>query len=110
MPSRQIAVRSDRKKDRRVKSLIFRAKTSFFPILHIFLMRRGETEKTRPRSPSTLPQTDLTRALKAARAAGFASVRLEIGDGKIAIVANQSGEEAARETNEWDAVHDKHSA
>jgi hypothetical protein len=40
------------------------------------------------RAPCTFRQTDITRALKAIRRAGFARARLEIDrDGKIAIVA-----------------------
>jgi hypothetical protein len=40
------------------------------------------------RGPCTFRQTDVTRALRAARAAGFEHVRVEIDkDGKIAIVA-----------------------
>jgi hypothetical protein len=40
------------------------------------------------RAPCTFRQTDVTRALKAARRAGFERVRVEIDqDGKIAIVA-----------------------
>jgi hypothetical protein len=42
------------------------------------------------RAPCTFRQTDVTRALKAARAAGYERVRVEIDrEGKIAIVAGE---------------------
>jgi hypothetical protein len=57
------------------------------------------------RAPSTFRQTDITRALKAARAAGFEQVRVEIDkDGKIAIVAGSNGEGIGAPANEWDTV------
>ena len=64
------------------------------------------------RGPCTFRQSDVTRALKAARAAGYGSVRVENDkDGKIAIVAGGSGEGIGQtEANEWDTVHDKHPA
>lgn len=44
------------------------------------------------RAPCTFRQTDVTRALKAARAAGFDRVRIEIDrEGKIAIVTSGEG-------------------
>ena len=44
-----------------------------------------------PRSPSTFRQTDLTRAIKAARNAGVAVTRAEIAkDGKIVIVIGEN--------------------
>jgi hypothetical protein len=60
------------------------------------------------RGPCTFRQADVTRALKAARAAGFEHVRVEIDrEGKIAIVAraNDAGAEGkAEEANEWDRI------
>jgi hypothetical protein len=63
------------------------------------------------RAPCTFRQTDVTRALKAARRAGFVHVRVEIDrEGKIAIIASSEGV-GETEANEWDAVHDgKHPA
>lgn len=44
------------------------------------------------RAPCAFRQTDITRALKAARAAGFESVRVEIDrDGKIVTSAGDTG-------------------
>jgi hypothetical protein len=43
-----------------------------------------------PRSPGTFRQTDLTRAIKAARNAGVGVTRVEIAkDGKIIIVTDE---------------------
>jgi hypothetical protein len=45
------------------------------------------------RGPCTFRQSDVTRALKAARAAGFEQVRVEVDtDGKIAIVAGNGAD------------------
>jgi len=45
-----------------------------------------------PRSPSTFRQTDLTRAIKAARNAGVGVTRAEIAkDGKIVIIISKAG-------------------
>ena len=50
------------------------------------------------RAPCTFRQTDVTRALKAARRAGFERVRVEIDrEGKIAIVAGEHEDGAAQE-------------
>jgi len=63
------------------------------------------------RAPCIFRQTDLTRALKAARAAGFLSVRVEIDkEGKIAIVAGEGvdkSDEVASENplDQWIAKH-----
>jgi hypothetical protein len=60
------------------------------------------------RAPCTFRQTDVTRALRAARAAGFERVRVEIDPaGNIAIVA-QANDAPSRDetegTNEWDRI------
>jgi len=52
------------------------------------------------RAPSTFRQSDITRAIRAVRAAGVENVRVDITkDGKIGIVV---GGEAPKEPNEWD--------
>jgi hypothetical protein len=62
-------------------------------------------KERRRRAPCTFRQTDITRALKAALAAGFGQVRVEIDkDGKIAIVAGNNAEGVGTPTNEWDGV------
>ena len=61
------------------------------------------------RRPSIFRQTDLTRALKAALAAGIEIERFEIGkDGKIVVVAGklpESPSDGGDQRNEWDTVH-----
>jgi len=61
---------------------------------------------TRPRAPSAFRQRDLTKAIKAAVAAGVDVARVTIDkQGKIEIItvqAEQNGQ--GRETNEWDSV------
>jgi hypothetical protein len=56
------------------------------------------------RRPCTFRQSDLTRALKAARAAGIGIARIEIENGKIIVVAGdlKEPEPEARAENEWD--------
>ena len=52
------------------------------------------------RAPATFRQSDITRAIRAARAAGVENVRVDITkNGKISIVV---GGEAPKEPNEWD--------
>ena len=42
-----------------------------------------------PRSPSAFKQTDITKALKAVRAAGYGAARIMIGkDGRIEVITN----------------------
>jgi hypothetical protein len=54
------------------------------------------------RAPATFKQQDLTRAFRAAQAAGVKVARIEIDrDGKIVIVT-ADGEAERREGNEWD--------
>jgi hypothetical protein len=59
-----------------------------------------------PRRPCIFRQTDLTRALEGARAAGIEIERFEIDkDGKIVVVAEKSPEsprDGEDERNEWD--------
>ena len=55
------------------------------------------------RGPSTFKQQDLTRALKAARAAGVEVARFEIENGKIVIVTGKPADNATN-TNPWDEV------
>jgi hypothetical protein len=53
------------------------------------------------RAPSTFRQSDITRAIRGARAAGVDKVRVEITkDGKLVIIAD--GEPEPKEPNEWD--------
>lgn len=55
------------------------------------------------RAPSIFRQQDVTRAFRAAKAAGVRVVRVEIDrDGKIVIVTAEEPER--REGNEWDRV------
>ena len=52
--------------------------------------------------PATFKETDLTRALRAARKAGADVERVEIGrDGRIVLVL-KNGDEVSPEGNEWD--------
>jgi ATP-dependent exoDNAse (exonuclease V) alpha subunit len=52
--------------------------------------------------PTTFKETDLTRALRAARKAGADVERVEIGrDGRIVLVL-KNGDEVSPEGNEWD--------
>ena len=52
--------------------------------------------------PATFKETDLTRALRAARKAGADVERVEISrDGRIVLVLNK-GDEVFPEGNEWD--------
>ena len=52
----------------------------------------------------TFRQKDVTRAIRAARAAGVDIARIEIDpDGKIVIILG-NGEPDPREANEWDRV------
>ena len=57
------------------------------------------------RGPSLFRQRDVTRAFKAARAAGV-DVRLEIEPGKMTIIAVSGGRKDAPNINEWDEVLD----
>ena len=58
------------------------------------------------RRPATFRQSDLVRALKAARAAGVEVDRVEIGpDGRMVVVLSREGaaaQERERNVNEWD--------
>jgi hypothetical protein len=52
--------------------------------------------------PATFKETDLTRALRAARKAGADVDRVEIGrDGRIVLVF-KNGDRVSPEGNEWD--------
>jgi hypothetical protein len=52
--------------------------------------------------PATFKETDLTRALRAARKAGFDVDRVEVGrDGRIVLVL-KNGDKVLTERNEWD--------
>jgi hypothetical protein len=58
-----------------------------------------------PRARCTFRQTDVTRAIKGARAAGIDVARIEIGnDGKIVILPMQSAPALEAARNEWDEV------
>jgi hypothetical protein len=55
------------------------------------------------RAPSTFRQSDITKAIRAARKAGVENVRLEITkDGKLVIITGTPIEPAQAEANEWD--------
>ena len=61
------------------------------------------------RNAATFRQTDLTRAVKGAVAAGVKLARFEIGkDGRIILIAENGGRQpinpASEGVNEWDAV------
>ena len=61
------------------------------------------------RAPQTFQQRDLTRLLKAARAAGEDVARVEIEPGKIALLLGERLAQNPRTastdaTNEWDSV------
>lgn len=67
---------------------------------------------TMARSKSNFTQRDVTRAVKAVRAAGEAVARVEIGaDGKIVIVVGKNGtdhtSELDRELEEFARCHDQ---
>jgi hypothetical protein len=61
-----------------------------------------------PRRPCMFRQTDLTRAVKGARAAGIGIACVEIEKGKIVIVPGeqQKGTSERVAPNEWDEVFD----
>jgi hypothetical protein len=55
------------------------------------------------RPPSTFRQSDITKAIRAARKAGVENVRVEITkDGKLVIITGTAAEPAQAEMNEWD--------
>jgi hypothetical protein len=65
------------------------------------------------RTPSNFRQTDISRALKAVRVAGYRAARVLIGkDGRIEIITNPAPARGEPDTtkpddddrNEWDAV------
>jgi hypothetical protein len=58
------------------------------------------------RAPSIFSQRDVTRAIKATKAAGVDIARVEIAkDGRIVIVtASDVAQTGAEEDNEWDRV------
>jgi hypothetical protein len=63
------------------------------------------------RTPSRFRQADVTRAMKAVKAAGVAVARIEVEpSGKVIIVAGQPAEGVMPAENEWDVVldHGKH--
>ena len=64
---------------------------------------------TRPRAPSTFRQQDVTRALKAAVAAGLrvTGFKVDVHSGKIEVATDNPEAQAsaeAREFNEWDNI------
>ena len=67
-----------------------------------------------PRSPSVFRQTDITKALKAVRAAGYSAARVLIGkNGQIEIVTAAEGETAAEpgsDLDSWLGKKNAHSA
>jgi hypothetical protein len=70
-----------------------------------------------PRRPCLFRETDVSRAFRAARAAGIANPRVEISkDGSISVWAGKPDDVEAQEaTNPWDkvltdAAHEKRTA
>ena len=64
-------------------------------------------DKSHSRAPSAFRQQDVTKAIKAAAAAGVHIARIEIDKaGKIVIIAGNSADQPAQvpEANEWDRV------
>ena len=60
-----------------------------------------------PRRPCLFRKSDITKAVKAAQAAGVPVARVEVGrDGQIIVVAGTGAVEhnAASTINEWDAA------
>jgi hypothetical protein len=55
-----------------------------------------------------ISQTDLTRALKAARAAGIEVSRFEIEKGKIVVITGKPEREQATDLDKWMEKHDAH--
>jgi hypothetical protein len=53
----------------------------------------------------TFRQQDLTRALKAARAAGVDIARFEIENGKIVVVTGKPERKQATDLDNWMAMH-----
>jgi hypothetical protein len=56
------------------------------------------------RRPCSYKQTDLTRALRAAKAAGV-PVKIEFQDGKMTVTSMDKAGTVDRERNEWDAEY-----
>ena len=57
------------------------------------------------RATCSFRKTDVTRAVKAVKAAGVTIVRVEIDpSGRIAIIAGSANDNQVKEQNEWDAT------
>ena len=68
---------------------------------------RGMTPRPMPdRRPSPFRQRDISRAIKAAKAAGEQVVRIEVDrDGKIVIITAHEEKQPANTLDEWLAAH-----
>jgi hypothetical protein len=58
------------------------------------------------RGPQQFRQTDVTKAIKAAVAAGLSVARVEVERGRIIVIAGrpEQGQHSGTAVNEWDTV------
>jgi hypothetical protein len=62
------------------------------------------------RQPASFRESDVTRAIKAARKGGLEIAKVQIGaDGSITVVVGEpTAPETNTSTNEWDTIDDEH--